>query len=75
VSPGEEQEQLTPVERRLEEHLAILRGTPAPPQHLTARVVHDARWQRSLRTPMLAFAHIAATVADTIRQLMRGSPR
>lgn len=75
MSPGEEQEQLTPVERRLEEHLAILRGTPASPEALTARVIHDARWQRSLRMPMLAVAHIAAAVADTIRQLMRGSSR
>jgi hypothetical protein len=75
VSPDEEQEQLTPVELRLEEHLAILRGAPEPPQSLSARVIHDARWQRSLRTPMLAVAHIAAAVADTIRQLMRGSSR
>jgi hypothetical protein len=75
VSPDEEQEQLTPVEQRLEEHLAILRGAPASPQTLTVRVIRDARWQRSLRTPMLAVAHIAAAVADTIRQLMRGSPR
>jgi hypothetical protein len=75
VSPDEEQEQLTPVERRLEEHLAILRGAPAPPRSLTAHVIHEARWQRSLRTPMLAVAHVAAVVADTIRQLMRGSSR
>jgi len=75
VSPGEEQEQLTPVERRLEEHLAILRGAPEPPQSLTPQVLRQARWQRSLRTPMLAVAHVTAVVADTIRQLMRGSSR
>jgi hypothetical protein len=75
VSPDEEQEQLTPVERRLEEHLAILRGAPTAPQSLTPQVIRQARWQRSLRAPMLAVAHVAAVVADTIRQLMRGSSR
>jgi hypothetical protein len=75
VSPDEEQERLTPVERRLEEHLALLRGAPTPPSSLTGHVIRDARWQRSLRTPMLAVAHIVAMVADSLGQLMRGGSR
>ncbi len=63
-------EQLTPAERRLEEHLQLLRSqAPPAPTDLARRVVHTARWQRSIRHPLLTVANLAATVADGVRLL------
>ena len=72
MSSPEEPESLTPAERRLHEHLLLLRDTPAAPASLTERVLYTARWQQTLRSPLLAVAHLAAAAADGIRLLLGG---
>jgi hypothetical protein len=65
----EESEPLTPAEQRLDEHLALLRDAPQAPSTLTNHVVRTARWQRSVRSPLLAVAHIASAAVDAMRLL------
>jgi hypothetical protein len=57
----------SPVERRLDEHLELLRSSP--PRTGTAlapRVVRTARWQRALRAPLRVGGMIAAALVDGI---------
>jgi hypothetical protein len=62
---------LSPAERRLGEHLALLRDvSESPPPTLTRRIVHAARWQRTLREPIVAIANLAAAVGEGIRMLI-----
>ncbi len=72
MTPNDEQGQQTAAERRLEQHLAVLRDGPPAPPSLSRQVLRDARWQRAVRSPLLAVAHVAAAMADTIRLLVRG---
>ncbi len=59
-----------PAERRLDEHLSLLRASPpAPGTALVPRVVRKARWQSYLRAPLrvvgmigLAFVHGLGTL-------------
>jgi hypothetical protein len=59
-----------PAERRLDEHLELLRASPpAPGTALVPRVVRKARWQGFLRAPLrvvgmigLAFVHGLTTL-------------
>jgi hypothetical protein len=69
---AEEPEQLTPAERRLGRHLALLHDLPDSPASLTQRVMRTARWQRAVRSPLLAVAHIASAAAETVRVLIGG---
>jgi hypothetical protein len=54
-----------PAERRLDEHLELLRASPpSPSTELVPRVVRRARWQRYLRAPlrvvgMIGFAFVS----------------
>jgi hypothetical protein len=67
---------LTPAERRLGEHLALLREVPqSPSATLAPRIVRSARWQLAVRAPLLAIAHLAAAVGDGVRVLIGGPPR
>ncbi len=75
MSADEDIEQLSSAERRLNEHLAVLRGTPHAPASLLPGIVRTARWQRALRLPLLSLGHLAATVGDTIRLLVGGRRR
>ncbi len=70
MSPNYESEQPTPAERRLDEHLGLLRDAPKAPASLVGHVVRTARWQQSLRAPLLAVAHLAAAATDAIRLLL-----
>jgi len=64
-------ESLSPAERRLAEHLEIVR--PLPPStggSLARRVVRRARHQRALREPLRLIGSIAAAVVEGIGGLL-----
>jgi hypothetical protein len=66
-------EAVTPVQRRLDEHLELLRveeppGDPSLPE----RVVRSARWQRALRAPVAVVGVVAGAVVDGLRALVVG---
>jgi hypothetical protein len=63
---------LTPAERRLTQHLEVLR-TPAPesPPFLVARVIRGVRWQRAIREPLVLVGSVAAAVADSLGLLFK----
>lgn len=65
-------ESMTPAEIALVGHLTVLREVPASPPTLTERVVRAARWQRGVRTPLLALAQLATAAADAVRMLVGG---
>jgi hypothetical protein len=75
VSTGELPERLPAAERRLGEHLVLLRDVPDAPASLTKRVVRAAHWQRVVREPLLAVGHVAAAVGDALRVLLGGGRR
>jgi hypothetical protein len=54
----------------LQEHLELLRRTPPEPStELTVRVVRTARWQRTVRAPLLLATQLAAAVFDGLSLL------
>lgn len=56
---------LSPAERKLAEHLQVIRDAPVEPSRaLAPRVVRTARWQRAVRRPLQAVGRLAAAVAD-----------
>ncbi len=65
-------DELTPAERQLSRHLALLDEAPGPPESLAGRIVRTARWQRAVRSPLLTIAHIAAAGLDTVRMVLGG---
>lgn len=68
-------ETLSPAERRLEDHLQLLRAeAPQPPLAMMASILRTARWQRAVRRPLVTITTLGATVAEGIR-LLFGSPR
>jgi hypothetical protein len=75
VSAGELPDGLTAAERRLGEHLVLLRDVPDAPASLTRRVVRAAHWQRAVREPLLALGHLAAAVGDALGALLGGRRR
>lgn len=63
-------EDLTPTERRLSEHLGLLRSSPpAAAPDLIARIVRRARWQMAIRDPLLFVGAVAAAFADGLSLL------
>jgi hypothetical protein len=69
--PREPSEELTPTERRLKEHLELLRTDPPTGSALmVTQIVWAARWQRAVRRPLLAFAALAAAISDGVRLLL-----
>jgi hypothetical protein len=56
---------LTPAERRLAQHLELLRATPptgAP--ELVPRVIRRVRWQQAIRGPLVLVGAVAAAIAE-----------
>lgn len=69
--PPEPAEQLSPAERRLVEHLEIVKASPPPAGgSLVRRVVRSARVQRALREPLRLVSTIAGTVVDGLAGLL-----
>jgi hypothetical protein len=69
--PGAPEEELSAAERRLVEHLEIVKASPPPGgQALARRVVRRARWQRALREPLQVIGTIAAAVVDGLAGLL-----
>jgi hypothetical protein len=68
----------SPAERRLEEHLAVLReDKPQPGKALSTHVVHRARWQMLLRVPLRVVGMVAGALLDGLAALTgaRRAPR
>ena len=67
-------DQLTPAERRLTQHLELLRASPptGTPQLVTA-VIRGVRWQRAVRDPLVLVGVVASTVLDGLG-LLRTPP-
>ena len=64
---------LTPAERRLTQHLELLRQSPptgAP--GLVPRVIRGVRWQRAIRDPLVLVGTVAAALAEGLGILFRG---
>jgi len=69
-------EELTPAEKRLREHLDVLRANPPEPDpSLIERVGRAARWQRVVRTPLRAAGMLVAAVGEGVVVLLRGRAR
>lgn len=63
----------TAAERRLDEHLELLRdGEPEPDRHLARRVVRSARWQRAVREPLRVVGMIGASVLAGLGAVLGG---
>jgi hypothetical protein len=65
---------LTPAERRLAQHLELLRASPpigAP--GLVSRVIRGVRWQRAIREPLVLVGAVAAALRDGLG-LLFGRP-
>ncbi len=63
----------SPAERKLEEHLELVRrDRPEGGTQLTRRVVRTARWQRAARTPLQAVGRIAAALVDGLALALGG---
>ena len=61
-------------ERRLDEHLELLRADrPEPSKELVRRVARTARWQGAVRAPLRVMGNIAGALVDGILRLV--SPR
>jgi hypothetical protein len=68
--PNEPPDELTPAEQALEGHLELLRGAVlAPSQSMDYQILRRARWQRTVRRPLLTIGHFAEAVRDSIRLL------
>jgi hypothetical protein len=65
---------LTPAERRLTQHLELLRASPptAAPQ-IVATVLRGVRWQRAVREPLALVGVVASAVLDGLA-LLFGPP-
>lgn len=67
-------DELTPAERRLTEHLELLRASPpVGPPSVTSRVISGVRWQRAIRDPLLLVGAVAAALAEGLGLLFRSS--
>jgi hypothetical protein len=61
----------TAAERRLDEHLELLRAIPPEPgRALVAQTVRTARWQRAVRAPLQVAGLIAAALVDGLSRLI-----
>lgn len=70
-TPAGPEEGLSPAERRLVEHLEIVKASPPrEDRSLVRRVLLAARWQRALREPLKAIGALAAAVVDGLSGLL-----
>lgn len=72
----EDDDPRTEAERRLDEHLELLRSEQGSTDlALAHRIVATARWQRALRAPVTALASVVGAVADGLAGLLGGRRR
>jgi len=73
MSAGESpDDDLTPAERRLTEHLELLRASPPTgTPSLVPRVIRGVRWQRAVRDPLLLVGAVAVAIAESLGLLMK----
>jgi len=63
---------LSPAERRLTEHLDLLRAyPPAGGPQLVGRVLRGVRWQRAVREPLVLVGAVASAVLDGLGLLFK----
>jgi hypothetical protein len=63
-----------PAERRLDEHLELLRASPPTPgTALVPRVVRKARWQSFLRAPLRVVGMIGLAFVQGLTTLLGGT--
>ncbi|MFZ0092173.1 MAG: hypothetical protein WAL63_21920 [Solirubrobacteraceae bacterium] len=74
MNGADDPEELTPAEHALREQLQVLQGDP-PSATLTSGIIRAARWQRSLRRPVLAIGSVGGAIIDGIRLLFGSSKR
>ena len=55
---------LSPAERRLTEHLELLRASPPATPALVPRVIRGVRWQRAIRDPLILVGSVAAAAVE-----------
>ena len=65
---------LSPAERRLTDHLELLRASPPPTPPLVPRVIRTVRWQRAIRDPLVLVGAVAAAVVEGLG-IVFGAPR
>ncbi|HEY2652612.1 MAG TPA: hypothetical protein VGI50_11855 [Solirubrobacteraceae bacterium] len=66
-------EDLTPAERRLVQHLELLRtGAPTVTPQLVPRVIRGVRWQRTVRDPLVLVGAVASALAEGLALLFKG---
>ena len=72
MTAGENPDDLTPAERRLDHHLQLLRASPptATPS-LVPRVIRGVRWQRAVRDPLVFVGAVAAALAESVSLLIK----
>ena len=68
MSDGENPaDDLTVAERRLSEHLELLRASPptAAPE-LVTRILRRARWQSTIRDPLVFVGAVAVAISEAV---------
>lgn len=64
---GDPDEQLTPAQRSVAGHLALLRAEPPTPgTSLVRRVMRTTRWQQAVRAPLRVVTMIAGAILDAL---------
>jgi hypothetical protein len=67
MSAGDDPDDLSPAERRLTQHLQLLRAAPPEsPPVLVPRVIRGVRWQRAIRDPLVLVGAVTAAVAESL---------
>jgi hypothetical protein len=66
---------LSPAEQRLAEHLELLRASPPiPAPEMIERIISRARWQRTIRDPLVLVGAVAIAVGEGLGLLIERSP-
>lgn len=65
---------LSPAERRLTQHLELLRASPPATPALVPRVIRGVRWQRVVRDPLVLVGTVATAAVEWLA-LVFGPPR
>lgn len=76
MNSADDRDRLTPAEQALIERLQTLEADrPTPSAALVPRIIHAARWQRTLRRPLMTIGSLAGAALDGLRLLIGSSHR